>query len=220
MEFGEVFTIVRVLGLAAEGTIDPLASDKDILRSITRDLRRMQRAQREGEIEFLVSVDHRIDLLREARRYRRSNSLGFAALAYGTWCEHWLNSWLATAAEDRGMDAKEVKDMLRSSPLRGKVSWLWMSLGLPRINESHVDRINALSEKRNAYAHYKWVAIEVRGAWEAHAAFKRFLEEFDKKTVRYLQAYEARHRFKGQKKRLQSLASRWWKDALNSSNAR
>ena len=112
--------------------------------------------------EFVESVDIKVALDFQPRLLATAGDLSHrphpieAVILYATWCEHWLNATLISAALGRGLVEKDVMDMIRSSNGPTKLGWLWRSLGLPEFPPRLKASVEFLSQVRNEHVHYKW----------------------------------------------------------------
>ena len=142
--------------------------------------------------EELVPIpDHTEDLLRRGRIATADGNFEMAALFYATWAEHWLN-WLVRALSTRGkVSEAHLSEIVRTVPLRGKLTWLVALLGGKPIAARHVAQIQSMAELRNAFVHYKWKPCtlrnereEVRRIVEAFAPTLRYLNEYRRKFLK------------------------------------
>lgn len=148
-----------------------------------------------------IIVDHREKILSSARQALRQGDDYMACLMYSVWTEHCLNNLINVRATAVGLTAKEIKQMIRSSNIIDKTTWLLPLSGLPRFSPRHAEIIRRFSEHRNAFVHYKWSSEpeeEGRGAEEKLHCLVASYE----KTVKYLQRYESQHLMKKARRRL------------------
>jgi hypothetical protein len=116
--------------------------------------------------EFVDSVDIKVALDFQPRLLATAGDLSHrshpieAVILYATWCEHWLNATLISAALARGLVEKEVVDMIRTTNGPAKVGWLWRSLGLPELPTRLRAAVEFLSQVRNEHVHYKWTGYD------------------------------------------------------------
>jgi hypothetical protein len=108
--------------------------------------------------DLKVALDFQPRLLATALDLSHRSHPIEAVILYATWCEHWLNATLISAALGRGLVEKDVKEMIRSSNAAAKLGWLWRLLGLPELPPNLRSAVDFLSEVRNEHVHYKWTS--------------------------------------------------------------
>jgi len=118
----------------------------DMVRKVARTL--------PSDFDFVL--DHRQDLLKQARSYRLQDKREYAVLMYTTWIEHSLNLTLQELARDRSISEIHIQTFLREVSVRAKSSWLFVLLGRKPLSNRVVARIQRLADSRNAFIHYRW----------------------------------------------------------------
>ncbi len=205
-EFGEVLTVGFVEQAVEDGRLDPHGKTD---AELAKEINRLFHSAHGSAATFRFLIDHRPNLLKEARRYMALEQLELACLMYATWCEHWLNRMIAVLCTRKGFSSQQITAIIRAIPFHGKATWLLPLLGTTSLHERHSSAMLRLAEQRNAYAHYKWRGPQLDTAYEEILALKEFLGTFER-TVTYLRQYEARRLFGGTKRRLQRVAKEFW----------
>jgi hypothetical protein len=112
--------------------------------------------------QFVESDDIKLVLDFQPRLLATADDLSHRAhpiesvLLYATWCEHWLNATLISAALGRGLSESDATQMVRDSSIHAKVGWLWRAFSLPDIPDRLRLPVTFLAEVRNEHVHYKW----------------------------------------------------------------
>ena len=105
--------------------------------------------KREFDDDLVLFVrDHTSTLLKRARNHRIEGDHYLACLLYATWAEHWLNGLISTVGERRKLRPDEAAQIIRETPLRGKLTWLLTLLGLPRMADRHRNSVIRLMDLR------------------------------------------------------------------------
>lgn len=154
--------------------------------------------------EIIWITDYRVSVLEQARLFHKAEEYRLACLLYGTWFEHWLNWLIVTAGKKRGLNAEELTQIIRDTPFRGKMTWMFPLLGLRHLPANHKNSIFKITDLRNSFVHYKWKGKD----WEADR--REDQESADslasiEKTVKYLSHYESKYIFHRQKKVLRKV---------------
>jgi hypothetical protein len=137
--------------------------------------------------EFVDSVDVKVALDFQPRLLATAQDLSHrphpieAVILYATWCEHWLNATLISAAFGRGLIEKDVMDMIRSSSGPAKLGWLWRMLCLPVLPSGLRSAVEFLSQVRNEHVHYKWTSHDPDTLTDENSRLKLAIAEI--KTV-------------------------------------
>lgn len=129
-------------------------SDADIAESIKTFLSSV----RSGDVTFALGTDHSQDLRTEAERLHEAGRHELAITMHATSVEHWLNSMLRSGAERMGLEEPDTTQMIRDASLRAKAGWLWKLLFDADFPPEIRQQIVQLSNRRNAFVHYKWPA--------------------------------------------------------------
>lgn len=194
--------LVRHVAEAAirDRIIDPRGKTRAAFqREFVAHLERMLAAP---DLRFEATIDYRDDLLRQARRFANGGDENLALLLYATWFEHWANHMLhwKLSAQKHFM-TREVREILRTVQLGGKLSWLAKLVGLRPVSVEHQKTIAAISERRNAFVHYKWTGKGLDSAEMKHASVKLLaLLRSAENTVRYLRRLENRQVYYGKRR--------------------
>jgi hypothetical protein len=139
----------------------------DLVRFGEVDLTKMTDHELRGRVYFelrewiasegplLLTIDHQGGLLAEARRFGESNKAAYAIVFYATWIEHWFNSMFGWKAAVLGIDVAGSERLMRQPMVdKAGVSWrLCFNSEFPVDLRKSILRI---SERRNAFVHYKW----------------------------------------------------------------
>jgi hypothetical protein len=123
-------------------------------------------------------LDHREDLLRHARIYRRRQALDFSALFFALWIEHTVNHMLVHALS--GKTKLVVEKILRAN-FQDKTTWIWELCGLASVPKAHLSRLQAIIDRRNEFVHFKWRDTDERAEGRLSIALRDI-----EKAVRYL----------------------------------
>jgi len=169
-----------------QGKIDAKGKDPQVLRPLFVEY--LRGALDHKGVRILLRTDHTDNLFREARRFSRSDREEFAILFYATWFEHWANRVIRSLAMKAHFNDDDIIQMIKETPIRGKLGWLLRLFGLPPIRPTHTRRILFLIELRNSFVHYKWKGQDVDDDQEERKT-RELLEAIDS-SVRYLKRYE------------------------------
>ncbi len=151
-------------------------------------------------------IDHRDTLLKNADYHLSKDNFDLAKVFYATFFEHFANSIIDIYCQRNKIDEKSKKEIIRSTSLDSKLSWLLMLFRFPKIKDNYFKIIRKLSDDRNAYIHYKWSAnpefdLEPSDLIAKDQNIRQELIEI-KKVVRYIKAYESRISYKGKKEKI------------------
>ena len=160
-------------------TMWPDFSDDDFLRRmtflVTRTLVKRGRLTREhlsdpaglaelflGNLKYATrraewSISHEDELLDESERLWKEGSKALAIFLFATAIEHSVNGFYRQILEFKGFSRKEVTQVIRTSSIEAKLTWLLkLSTGrtLPRGTRR---RVKQVFEIRNAFGHFKYV---------------------------------------------------------------
>jgi hypothetical protein len=75
-----------------------------------------------------------------------------------TFFEHSINYIIKLACERKGISDKTIKDIIKSSSIESKYTWLLALLDAPTFNNGHYITVRRIADRRNAFVHYKWQA--------------------------------------------------------------
>ena len=136
-----------------------------------------------------MTVDHRPKLLESARSSTTSGQFEMAALHYATWVEHWANAMVATFAVRAGQSHDTINAMIRETPFRGKITWLFSLLGLKPLDESRRNLLLELVGHRNCFVHYKWPENDVNSFEHPNPELVALIDRMPD-CIEYLRDYE------------------------------
>ncbi|MBF6144210.1 hypothetical protein [Nocardia nova] len=102
------------------------------------------------------TMDHREDILNNARSALSDDDIGLSILLYGTWCEHQVNLLLTTAFERLGYSETTSTTLIRNCNMWTKVTALWEIARLRTFDTDTLRILKSLTDNRNGYVHYKW----------------------------------------------------------------
>jgi len=185
-------------GALADGDIDPRGKTFESFAAEAAVFLRHASKRR----KHVASQDHRPSILASARRARSEGDLTLACVLLALWCEHWINGVVAALAVRRALAEDLISQMLRDTPLHGKLSWLLSILDARPIASAHRATILDLANRRNAFVHYKWKRTDVDdwgetwGELRSDPALGRVLDRVDS-TVLYLRQWEEQYVFLG-----------------------
>ena len=159
-------------------------------------LKRLKRMCSKG-LDFLPLMDHTSNFLKHARKSMNSGDMNCAALFYATYFEHRINNILGKVAR-RKLSESHYQKIMRRADIEDKCSWVMHLLSEKSISKLSIKRIKKISEIRNSFVHYKWKPnIE-------HEKNEMALKDTDK-IVRYLNRFEERIFFSGNRKNIPTL---------------
>jgi len=141
---------------------------------------------------IIVALDYRSKLLSHARQFFRSQDYQLSCLMFAIWTEHWVNGILDVRCDLLRIPEDERKDLIRTTQIVAKCTWLFRLLGVRPIPSIHLARIRMMADLRNAFVHYKWVAHDpddMRANNEEKRRLLKALKDYEK-TIKYLQNYE------------------------------
>lgn len=95
---------------------------------------------------------------RAAERLHAAGEPDVALVLYATRVEHWVNNMLVSAMRRRGMSRSDRREVLQS-PLRAKTTWIWRMLFDTSMPDDVASPIAAISQRRDAFLHYRWPTI-------------------------------------------------------------
>jgi len=164
---------------------------------------------REGFLKLVI--DHRDDLLEEAKRYEKKGSQEYALLFYALFFEHSINGIISMAAKRKRLSDKSAKQLIRSANISSKFTWVLELLGLPPFNEKHLKCVMRTSDMRNAFVHYKFVGVRFDDENNEEGVTAHLSKVG--KSATYMKKYESRFLYGGEKKKIKrkvkELSSDW-----------
>ncbi|PZR07031.1 MAG: hypothetical protein DI539_24100 [Flavobacterium psychrophilum] len=113
--------------------------------------------------------------------------------------EHVINGIIKRRCEQRGLNEKQSNEIIRTTNVLTKFTWLLSLLDLPTFSNTHYKTINLVMEKRNSIIHYKWndtfdrdKTIDLRKEITDRDKLFRLIES----AVKYMKKYETLIKFK------------------------
>jgi hypothetical protein len=185
------------LDLIRQGILDP---NLDIDERRRKAIELFQSTQ---GAKFWV-IDHTSTILRYAHYFRRENKKEIAVLLYATACEHKLNSLVCNFAEAAGLRESEIPQIIRDTSFSARCTWLFKLLKAPPLAQTHLKRLKQLMDLRNEFVHYKWKFESMDDTKEdtRHAELLKAILL----TLRYLNAYERKHIYRGARRRSRKIS--------------
>ena len=137
----------------AYGEIDVEAlTDEEARKKVISYLKSLKES---GE-EFIMIIDHKSNILEEARSFVTNKKYELALVTYATWWEHWLNGILEVKLYKKDIKGKDFKNVVASLNNRAKTTWFLKLVDLPEMSNQHLSVMAKLAEKRNSFVHYKY----------------------------------------------------------------
>lgn len=168
-----------------EGIVDPNGkTDEQVLKELFDHALKWSKQH-----PMMMSIDHKVGLLKQARIFTKQKAFEKAFLFYATWFEHWINGTLTRRL--RPLDENGRRQMLRETSLKGKFSWLLSLIHKVEIPSRHLNTIVRISERRNAFIHYKFILSDIDKWKEDEAQFLADLNRAEQ-TVKFLKRFEAK----------------------------
>ncbi len=152
--------------------------------------------------EYQVIVNHTDNLINNARHFNEIGEVNNAKIFYATYFEHELNRIINELCQRKSINKKETNNIIKSINIIGKLTWLPLILGIPKISVQHKNVILKLADNRNAYIHYKHNPEPN----ELNVNQKQNIQEDIKqieKTITYFKKYSSRILFNNQKTKLE-----------------
>jgi hypothetical protein len=112
--------------------------------------------------EYDVPIYYRRDLRIDAGIIRDQHHPVGALILYATWFEHWLNGVIFTAATRRGKTPESVRELLRNTGFKKKLSVTLADMGLPPLDADVHDAVLELVNLRHDYLHFKYTGQEAQ----------------------------------------------------------
>lgn len=188
------------LSLIADGHINPQGkSDAELKKEFMLGVKEFIKQKK-----IYWIIDHHESLLTEARNYTKRKKHEKACLFYATWFEHWINNLVSTRGQIY-LSREEVKILIRDCSLKAKYSCFPTLLSLPRLSNDHIKTVLRITELRNSFVHYKFTPVDLDVPEEDDEAWKRDFKRTEQ-AVKYLQAYERKHIYKGKKDKAKQLS--------------
>ena len=105
--------------------------------------------------DYQIVVDYSDNLINNAKEFIEKGDFNNAKIFYATYFEHQLNRIINELCYRKSISKKEINNIIKSINLIGKLTWLPLILGIPKISIKHKNVILKLAEDRNAFIHYK-----------------------------------------------------------------
>jgi len=174
----------------ATGEIAPTEKDmKSCLRRLMKDVAA-------GRAKYEWAMDFTPRLLRLARSAKSAGDAELSCVYYATWTEHKLNRFIRDFLIKHRGDQHHSDILLRDSGISGKLLWLHLCVTRRPVARGQLNRLKALSERRNQFLHYKWKLRDV----ETDDYHSSRAADAAEALVRFLTRFERQHFFKGQKR--------------------
>ncbi len=152
--------------------------------------------------DFELSIDFTKRLLTNARGFLETSDFHSALIFYALWIEHWFNHIILLSLKRNNITSTYYPEIIRSTKIKDKYTWLWQLLFLKPLNRKHLKIIDKLFEKRNSFIHYKWKIYDHLEIEKLVAELKEnenFLFSVDK-TINYLKKFENKNIYSNKKK--------------------
>ena len=151
--------------------------------------------------EFKYVIDHSERLVNSARLFIESNNFNEAKIFYATYFEHKLNEIINEICIRKSIEKKQINEIIRKINLNGKLTWLPLLLGIPKISTKHINVIQKLAEDRNAFIHYKYNSISDVSIENKKEKQEKDIREIEK-TITYFKKYTSRILFNNEKTKI------------------
>lgn len=181
-----------VTSLVKEGLLDVNNMDRnDILHETLKLIE---------DIDIKLVLDHKDNLLQYARKFRINNEIKLSYLLYATWFEHWINEIIYILGGRKNLNRNEINEIIRSTSIRGKYTWLLKLFEFEEIKEDYLELIFKLITFRNGFVHYKWEEENDKQK-DKEAIVIEKIEEI----IEYLMDIENQHIYNNSKEKLANL---------------
>ena len=161
--------------------------------------KKLKKINEKADYKFVL--DHTDSLIHSARQFNESNDFNKAKVFYATYFEHKLNEIINEICERKSIEKKEINNIIRSINLIGKLTWLPLLLGIPKISIKHKKVIQKLAEDRNAFIHYKHNPEPDEISLNEKEKQEKDLTEIEK-TITYFKKYTSRILYSNQKTKI------------------
>ena len=108
------------------------------------------------EARLGLVVDHRESLHAEAKAQHEAAHVPISIILYATWIEHSINGLLIRGFERQRIPQRIIRTLIRSANVESKMKSLWSDAELPPLDHGLMRSIRQVTERRNAFVHYKW----------------------------------------------------------------
>lgn len=177
--------VVRSLiaSFVEQGLIDPSLPENDQLKLA---------ADHVNTHQLMLEVDHRVDVIDDARSYRKLGRNDMACLMYAVWFEHTINRIIVRACRHAGHDRAIAANLIKLGNFETKFSWVLRILKCPEFNREHHISIMNIAEMRNVFVHYKWTEIDAEKREKKSSSRLDLALQRAEAAVTYARRYERR----------------------------
>jgi hypothetical protein len=151
--------------------------------------------------EYQVVIDHTDNLITTARQFNETGAVNNAKIFYATYFEHELNKIINELCQRKSINKKETNNIIKSVNIIGKLTWLPLILGIPKISIKHKNVILRLADNRNAFIHYKHNSQPNESDANQEQKEQEDIKQIEK-TITYFKKYSSRILFNNQKTKL------------------
>lgn len=193
----DVVREIAIKSLYLEGVItEEDLKDKDVLKAKLKEVI--------DKVDFKIVIEYKDDLIKNARFYRLKNDFNNSNLFYAMFFEHSLNELIINFCSKNEIDKKTANDIIKSTSIAAKMTWLPRLLKLPNINDKHRKVIMRVAEDRNAYVHYKYPYDSDNDTDDQDEKIEIQFVEIEK-TVTYFKRYTSKIRFNNKKGHIEKI---------------
>ena len=187
----------RARRILFEGILNSLAATDDLTEADLQDEERMEALVFEALDTLHIGLDYREDLLSQASSAWRSQNYEFGHLFYATFFEHSINFLIVNQIARKLPQSSKV-ELIRSLAMPAKFGWLLELCGMRPFNQKHRAQILQVSERRNAFIHFKFPTVPIAAPESKKSVEERKAEHQQiLAAVRYTKAYCTKHTAKG-----------------------
>jgi hypothetical protein len=151
--------------------------------------------------EYNIIIDHTDNLISSARQFNEAGEIDNAKIFYATYFEHQINKIINEACLKKSINKKDINNIIKSINLIGKLTWLPLILGIPKISVKHKNVILKLADDRNAYIHYKHNPEPDELNENENQKQQEDIKQIEK-TITYFKKYSSRILYNNQKTQL------------------
>jgi hypothetical protein len=151
--------------------------------------------------EYNIITDHTDNLISSARQFNEAGEIDNAKIFYATYFEHQINKIINEACLKKSINKKDINNIIKSINLIGKLTWLPLILGIPKISVKHKNVILKLADDRNAYIHYKHNPEPDELNENENQKQQEDIKQIEK-TITYFKKYSSRILYNNQKTQL------------------
>ena len=152
-------------------------------------------------LKVSVRVGHFPSVIQNARAFAHQGEYEVSCLFYAVWFEHWLNHMIYMSGLRRSLNDKEIQEILRHAKFESKATWILRVLGVKPIAETHLRRMQRVTQIRNAFVYYKWKAedMDTKDSEKREHDLKLLVENIEV-TISYLRRLESQQVLGGRKR--------------------